>query len=140
MAVAGASNHRPASEPDRSPPDVPLQESLTREDRERLLEARDLRFTPPLPLFVSLCLGDTAVLDLLVVLQDSGQFGAKAVLVGSEFCDELVQAFELLGLVLDVLLLQGLCDLSVLRCRIRLLSLLLGEIRGEITVLRPSLS
>merc|ERR550537_1491150 len=119
---------RTASGPPEDPRAGPTlhQGRLALEDRARLLEPRDLRLAAPLPLLVGLWLRDAPVLDLRVVVEDAGELLAGGVLVGGVLGDGLVEALELLCLVLHVLLLQGPChlvllgDLLVLRHRVRL--------------------
>merc|ERR1719161_534107 len=127
-----------------SPPENARARALLHQGRlaleycERLFEASDLGLTPLLPLLIRLRLGDAALLDLLVILEDARELLAGEVLVGGVLADGLVERLELLRLVLHVLLLQGprdlvlLRDLLVLRLRIRLIRLLLGKILGEV--------
>mmetsp|Transcript_59377 Transcript_59377/g.193736 ORF Transcript_59377/g.193736 Transcript_59377/m.193736 type:complete len:468 (-) Transcript_59377:870-2273(-) len=118
---------------------LPLHESrLVLQGAKRLLEALNLCLAASRALLVSLGLGDATLLDLAVVLQNRLKLGACRLTIRRQLRDGSVQRLRLLGLVLHVLLLHRLGDLVllrnllVLRLRIVLLRLLLGEVVGEI--------
>merc|ERR1719231_345455 len=85
-----------------------LQEnSLTLENLEGLLESCNLSLAACNAIRVRLSLGDAACLDALVVLVDGVQLGLHTSPVSIGIGGVLVQSLELLGLVLDTLLLGG---------------------------------
>merc|ERR1719401_1744357 len=89
---------------------VLLQEGgrLLLEDGERLLEALDLRGPAALTLLVGLRLRNAALLDPGVVLQDGAELRVRRFALAAVLRHGLVQARELLRLVLHVLrLLSG---------------------------------
>merc|ERR1719265_1075095 len=111
---------------------------LVLEDGQGILEASDLRLSTTLALLVSLRLGNAAVLKLGVVLHNSGEFRILGVAVGGKLRNLLVQAGELLRLVLNILLVHCLLELVLLHvlvmgiCCSGLFGLFLCEIVGEV--------
>ena len=91
-------------------------------------------------LFVRLRLGNAAVLDFFVALYDRSQLCVSSVLVTGKLSDFLVQSFEFLCLVLDILDQSGFGDLVFLCCGlvllsgVRLSSLLGRQVLGEVAL------
>merc|ERR1719253_1752034 len=108
------------------------QGSLFLQDRQRLLQPRNLCCTPLLAGGISLRLGNAAVLDLCIILIHCAELCVGGLAVCRVFGCSLVLRLGLLGLVLDRLILSGLGDsillshLLVLRRGFGLLRLLLG--------------
>merc|ERR1719221_1219603 len=97
------------------------------QDGESLLQSVNLSFPACLSLLVCLWLGNAPVLNFTVIVHYCAEFGVGGLAVCRHSRDVLVQAIELLCLVLDVLLLHSLgnlvflCDLLVLSFSIVLL-------------------
>merc|ERR1719183_1043672 len=110
------------------------------ESRQGLLEALNLLFTAGGALLECRWLGNAALLDLSVVLQDCCVLLADCFLVRREFCNLSVECLEFLSLVLDVLILHGLLHLVLLRLlvvgflSVRFGSFLTGQIFGEVAL------
>merc|ERR1740115_720672 len=81
---------------------------------QSFLQALNLGCAASLALFIGLWLGNAAILDLGIVVEDCRQLGVGVVAVAGQVSDLLVQALELLGLVLGVLSLHGYSHLVVL--------------------------
>merc|ERR1719416_328806 len=112
--------------------------SLVLQDRQGLFQTVDLSIAPALALFVALRLRDASLLDLRVEIEHSAQLGLCCLTVARVLGDSRIACLELLGLVLDVLVLGGLghgillADLLVLGLGICLFGLLLGQVAREI--------
>merc|ERR1719401_923237 len=88
--------------------------SLRLEDLQSRLETLYLSFTPSLPLFIALRLGNTAIFQLCIVFENSRELRVCGVPVSREVADTFIQTLKLLCLVDDVLRLHGLRHLVVL--------------------------
>merc|ERR1740130_827365 len=113
--------------------------SLVLQGVERILQASNLSFATGLLVFVTLRLGNASILDSAVVLHHGAQLVGSSGLVATKIANLLVEALELLGLVLDILGHLDLGQLVFLRVliiragRIGFLSLLLGQVFREVT-------
>merc|ERR1740130_1169748 len=113
--------------------------SIVLQSVERILQASNLSFATGLLVFVTLRLGNASILDSAVVLHHGAQLVGSSGLVATKIANLLVEALELLGLVLDILGHLDLGQLVFLRVliiragRIGFLSLLLGQVLREVT-------
>merc|ERR1719230_1021372 len=109
-------------------------------DGECLLQACDLSLTALLAFLVRLWLRNAAILDFGVVLIDCVELSLLGGAVGGHLGDALVEALELLCLVLDVLVFGGLghgiflCHLIILGRRVALFGLLCRQVLRKITL------
>ena len=83
---------------------------LVAEDFQRTLQPSNLCLTSRCPLLVGLGLGNAAVPELDVVLHHGSQLCVGGLLVTTQFCDLLVEGFELLSFVLHILGFHGFRD------------------------------
>mmetsp|Transcript_26378 Transcript_26378/g.83604 ORF Transcript_26378/g.83604 Transcript_26378/m.83604 type:complete len:245 (-) Transcript_26378:623-1357(-) len=91
---------------------APLQQhGLPLEDGKRLLEALYFSLAAGLPLAVGLRLGRADLQQVLVVIEDGGQFRLHAIPVRSGLYHACIQLLVLFGLIFDRLLLRRLFNL-----------------------------